>query len=311
MTHQPPEHSRVIGRFAPSPTGALHTGSLVTAVGSWLMARAQNGEWLLRMDDLDTPRVVPGIADDIMSTLERFSLIWDRDVFWQSRHHEEYRRAFEKLQSLRLVYPCHCSRKEILQSASPPQGDDDTVVYPGTCREANSPEKSVRSWRLKLSDEEISFEDLCAGHVSQKIGESCGDFVLKRGDNTFAYQLAVVVDDHIAGINQVVRGSDLLWSTPRQIYLQQKLGIELPAYAHLPLVTNRDGSKLSKRDHPVSFQLQNWHGREGVLMEGILGFLGMKVPKELRGADCSELLQWGTGQICTTRIPRNSGFLDI
>lgn len=273
------------------------------------MARAQHGEWLLRMDDLDTPRVVPGIADDIMTTLEKFSLLWDRDVFWQSRHNNEYQQAFEKLQSLQLVYPCYCSRKEILQSASPPQGDDDTVVYPGTCRKTNSPEKSVRSWRLKLSDNVISFEDQCAGHVSQKINESCGDFVLKRADNTFAYQLAVVVDDHMAGINQVVRGSDLLWSTPRQIYLQQKLGLELPSYAHLPLVTNRDGSKLSKRDNLISFQLQNWNGREGLLMEEILGFLGMEIPRELRGADCAELLKWGTGQICTTRIPRNSGFL--
>jgi len=283
----------IVGRFAPSPTGALHIGSLVTAVGSWLMARARHGEWLLRMDDLDTPRVVPGIADDIMRTLERFSLLWDRDVYWQSRHNNEYQLAFEKLQSLGIIYPCYCSRKEITQSASPPEGDDDTLIYPGTCREGSAKLGTARSWRLKLDDSRIFFEDLCAGDVSQKIGESCGDFVVKRGDGTFAYQLAVVIDDYHAGVNQVVRGADLLWSTPRQIFIQQQLGIEQPTYAHLPLVTNHDGTKLSKRDNLVSCQLQNWKEKEGVLMEWILKSLGMELPRELHGAGCFELLQWG------------------
>jgi glutamyl-Q tRNA(Asp) synthetase len=291
-----PDH-RVVGRFAPSPTGALHTGSLVAAVGSYLMAKQAGGRWLLRLDDLDTQRQLPGMADDIKRTLESFGLLWDGEVACQSRHLEEYERTFAALQQAGMVYPCGCSRREIARSSSAPHSEDDCIPYPGTCRGGMNRdvkgESIIRSWRVRVPEEEICFYDLRRGRMCQKLPVVSGDFVLRRGDGEFAYQLAVVVDDYLAGVNQVVRGEDLLASTPRQIYLQRLLGFPQPEYCHLPLVTGPDGSKLSKRDHLISHQLGNVAGREQVLLLEALRFLGHNPPPGLAGYSCNALLEWG------------------
>jgi glutamyl-Q tRNA(Asp) synthetase len=231
------------GRFAPSPTGPLHLGSLVAAVGSWLHARAENGRWLVRVEDIDTPRVVPGSAEEILAALRRYALEWDGEVVWQSRRTALYERALEELRAKGLVYDCACSRAELQRAASAPLGRE--PVYPGTCRNGIAAGKVARAIRFRVPDTVIAFEDRVAGRIEEEAG---GDFVVRRADGLFAYQLAVVVDDAEQGVTQVVRGADLLYSTPRQIALQRVLGYPTPTYAHLPLVVNPDGSKLGKRD---------------------------------------------------------------
>lgn len=292
------------GRFAPSPTGALHIGSLVTAVGSYLAAKSCGGSWLLRMDDLDTPRVVPGMADDIMRTLEAFALQWDGPVTWQSRHLDAYLSAFDELRTAGLLYPCGCSRKEIAQSASAPHPDNDGIPYPGTCRNGMRPGTPIRSWRVRTTDDPICFTDRVRGELCQELTTVCGDFALRRGDGEFAYQLAVVVDDHLTGVTQVARGSDLLGSTPRQIHLHRLLRLPQPDYCHLPLVTGPDGAKLSKRDNLISCQPGNC-GENSQIMRSALGFLGQEPPTELHGAGCRELLAWGVDNFRLERVPVN------
>ena len=230
------------GRFAPSPTGPLHLGSLVAAVGSWLFARRENGRWLVRMEDLDTPRIVAGSADEILGALQRYGLNWDGEVVFQSQRIALYEDALQKLRDRGLVFNCACSRADLQRAASAPLGVE--PVYPGTCRNGLQG-RSARAIRFRVPDEPIAFDDLLRGHVEEDLG---GDFVVKRADGVFAYQLAVVVDDAAQGVTQVVRGSDLLSSTPRQIALQRALDLPTPVYAHVPLVTNPDGSKLGKRD---------------------------------------------------------------
>lgn len=236
----------ITGRFAPSPTGPLHLGSLVAAVGSWLYARRAGGRWLVRMEDIDTPRVVPGSAEEILSALERYGLESDGEIVWQSRRTKLYEEALATLRARGLVYDCACSRADLQRAASAPVGRE--PVYPGTCRSGLAPGKAARAIRFRAPDEVIGFDDLVCGRVEENVAESTGDFVVRRADGLFAYQLAVVVDDAEQGINQVVRGADLLTSTPRQIALQRALGFPTPEYAHLPLVVNADGSKLGKRD---------------------------------------------------------------
>ena len=305
-----PAHS-VVGRFAPSPTGALHTGSLVAAVGSYLMAKRSGGRWLLRLDDLDLQRQVPGMADDMMRTLESFGLFWDGEVARQSRHLAEYQKYFFTLQRAGIVYPCGCSRKEIARAVSAPYLEDDGVPYPGNCRGGMKAGASMRSWRVEVPEEHICFSDLRKGPICQKLPDVSGDFVLRRSDGAFAYQLAVVVDDYLAGVNQVVRGDDLLTSTPRQIYLQRLLGFPQPDYCHLPLVTDSDGSKLSKRDNLISQQLGNVVGREQKLLVAVLGFLGQCPPVELVEYPCSTILEWGVSHFKPLRLPAMGGVLGI
>lgn len=304
-----PEH-HVVGRFAPSPTGALHTGSLVAAVGSYLMAKSAGGRWLLRLDDLDAQRQVPGMADDIMRTLESFGLHWDGETTRQSGHLEEYRRYFDLLQRAGVIYPCGCSRREIAGSASAPHHADDCIPYPGRCRDGMKG-GPVRSWRVRVADEDICFTDLRKGRVCQALPAVSGDFILKRGDGEFAYQLAVVVDDYLTGVNQVVRGDDLLPSTPRQIYLQRLLGFPQLEYCHLPLVAGPDGSKLSKRDHLVSCRPGNQPGREGVLLTTSLRFLGLTPPPDLAECSCSTILRWGITHFNPLRLPDHGGVVAI
>jgi glutamyl-Q tRNA(Asp) synthetase len=233
----------ITGRFAPSPTGPLHLGSLVAAVASWLSARRAGGRWLVRMEDIDTPRVVPGSAEEILGALRRYGLEWDGEVVWQSRRAALYEAALSDLRGRGLVYDCACSRADLQRAASAPLGQE--PVYPGTCRDGLPAGKVARAIRFRMPDEVIPFDDLVLGRVEESAG---GDFVVRRADGPFAYQLAVVVDDAEQGVTQVVRGADLLTSTPRQIALQRALGLPTPEYAHVPLVVNPDGSKLGKRE---------------------------------------------------------------
>jgi glutamyl-Q tRNA(Asp) synthetase len=238
--------SATIGRFAPSPTGPLHLGSLVAAVGSWLFARADGGRWLVRIEDIDTPRVIAGSADEILGALRRYELEWDGEIVWQSQRTTLYERALQELRAKNLVYDCACSRAELQRAASAPLGSE--PVYPGTCRNGIAEGKVARAIRFRVPDAVIAFDDLVAGPVEENVAERSGDFVVRRADGLFAYQLAVVVDDGEQGVTQVVRGADLLASTARQIALQRALDLPEPEYAHLPLVVNADGSKLGKRD---------------------------------------------------------------
>lgn len=234
------------GRFAPSPTGPLHFGSLVAALASYLDAAERDGDWLVRMEDLDLPRCVEGADSDILQTLERFGLKWDGPVAYQSRRTDFYRDALLKLQGIGLAYPCTCSRREA--------GDG---VYPGTCRTRIPETGKPVAWRLRTEDLVIGFDDRRVGHQEQNLARDVGDFVILRADGLFAYQLTVVVDDAEQGITDVVRGADLLDSTPRQIWLQRLLGYPQPRYMHIPVVTNEAGEKLSKQTKAPSLSPEN------------------------------------------------------
>jgi glutamyl-Q tRNA(Asp) synthetase len=229
------------GRFAPSPTGPLHMGSLIAALASWLDARAAGGRWLVRMEDLDRPRVVPGAAAAMLNALVRLGLTWDGDVVYQSERGELYRAALARLAA--HTYWCGCSRREIADS-SLGLAVDGAPIYPGTCRSGTSGVR--RALRVRVSDA-VGFEDRLQGHQTQVLERDIGDFVLYRADGLFAYQLAVVVDDAEQGVTDVVRGADLLDSTPRQIWLQRHLGLPAPRYMHVPVAVDEAGEKLSKQ----------------------------------------------------------------
>jgi glutamyl-Q tRNA(Asp) synthetase len=232
------------GRFAPSPTGPLHAGSLVAAVASFLDARAHGGVWLLRIEDIDEARSLPDAAQAIMQCLQAYGMQWDGKPVWQSRRKALYQAAFEQLGD--AVYPCACSRREIADSRIG-VASDGAAVYPGTCRNGLAPGRIARAWRVRVPDKVIVFNDRWVGPVRQRLATEVGDFVLKRADGYWAYQLAVVVDDGDCGITDVVRGADLLDSTARQIYLQGLLGLPTPRYMHVPVLTNERGEKLSKQ----------------------------------------------------------------
>lgn len=296
---------QIIGRFAPSPTGPLHLGSLVAAVGSYLFARQAGGLWLMRMEDLDTPRIIPGMADDILRTLEALGFTWDGEVVRQSSRTAAYEAALAELARIGMVYPCGCSRAEIARIGSAPHGREGELRYPGFCRNGLPAGKSPRAIRVRVADEPVTFKDGVMGEISENLGESSGDFVVKRADGPFAYQLAVVVDDGEARVNQVVRGADLLHSTPRQIYLQRLLGFASPGYCHLPLVTGPDGAKLSKRENAVSLaDGRNLRKEGGKLLFASLRFLGQKPPALLERASCREILEWGVTCFDPAVIPR-------
>lgn len=235
-------------RFAPSPTGDLHLGGAWTALASWVTARRAGGRCVLRIEDLDPPRVVPGAEARIQEDLRWLGLDWDEGPVRQSERGHAYEAAIAALAARGLVYPCDCSRAEIaLVSNAPHPGDES--VYPGTCRDRDPSRKMKRppSFRVRVPDEVVTCEDAVFGRVAQNLALDVGDFVLRRGDGLFAYQLAVVVDDMAAGITDVVRGADLVKSTPRQAWLMRELGAIPPRYAHLPLVVAEDGVRLEKR----------------------------------------------------------------
>lgn len=250
----------VVGRFAPSPTGPLHLGSLVAAAGSWLFARAAGGRWLVRMEDLDTPRVVPGADREILEALRRYGLEWDGEVVYQSQRIARYESALSSLRAKGVVFDCACSRAELQRAASAPvAGDPDERIYPGTCRDGLPPGRVARAVRFRAPDRPIEYRDRLLGLLEENVAERTGDFVIKRADGVFAYQLAVVVDDAQQGVTQVVRGADLLSSTARQIALQEALGYGRPEYAHLPLVLAPDGTKLGKRDGALPLVRDSLH----------------------------------------------------
>lgn len=312
ISEQMSENRTVAGRFAPSPTGPLHLGSLVAAVGSYAMAKRAGGLWLLRMEDLDTPRVVPGMADDMLRTLDTLGFAWDGEIMWQSRRSEAYDAALERLLTSGDAYPCGCSRAEIARAASAPHDGEGEVVYPNICRNGLPPGKEPRSYRVRVGADPIVVHDLVVGEKRYDLARICGDFVVKRADGLFAYQLAVVVDDADQGVTQVVRGADLLSSTPRQILLQGLLGYETPAYAHLPLVTAPGGGKLSKRDNAVSLAKgRDLTAEGGRLILAALRFLGQCPPGSLEGAPGREVLAWGAAHFDLSRVPTASAPLAI
>jgi glutamyl-Q tRNA(Asp) synthetase len=273
------------GRFAPSPTGPLHFGSLVAAVGSYLDAKHHQGKWLVRIEDLDTPRTVKDADYEILSTLEAYGLHWDEGIVYQSQRTPIYEDAFHRLIEAGAVYPCACSRKEIADSALQ-RGDE--LVYPGTCRIGIAQGKTSRAWRVRVNETTINFTDSLQGNITQDLATEIGDFVLLRADGLFAYQLAVVVDDAAQGITDVVRGADLLYSTPRQIYLQQLLGLNTPAYMHLPVVVNSQGEKLSKQTLAQPVVKNN---AASTLFDALM-FLRQQPPAELRLSTVEEILAW-------------------
>ena len=273
--------ARYRGRFAPSPTGPLHFGSLIAAAASYMQARSQHGEWWVRIEDIDPPREVAGASDAILRTLEAFGFEWDGPVLYQSQRYEAYTAALAQLREAGLVYPCACSRKEIAESSS--QG-----IYPGTCRKGLRPSQQARAWRLRTSDQPIEFVDKIQGPQASDLTRESGDFILFRADGYYAYQLATGLDDAAQGMTEVVRGADLLDSTPRQRYLQQLLQLPSPVYAHHPVVTTCGGEKLSKQNLAPPLNNQ----RPGPALHAALRFLGQPVPAELEQAEVAELWWW-------------------
>jgi len=262
-----------VGRFAPSPTGPLHFGSLVAALASWLDARAARGRWLVRIEDLDTARTQAGAAHEILGTLARLGLEWDGEPVFQSRRTRFYQTALHALRD--HTYWCACSRREIADSSLGLAGDG-AQIYRGTCRGGISPGRTPRALRLKVGTQEIEYRDRVQGRQAQVLAREVGDFVLRRADGQFAYQLAVVVDDADAGITDIVRGADLLDSTPRQIYLQRLLGYQTPRYLHIPAALDARGEKLSKQTGAAAIDASHW--------KAALHFLGQPPAEDLGAA---------------------------
>lgn len=248
-----------VGRFAPSPSGPLHAGSAVAALASYLDARAHGGLWLVRMEDLDTPRNMPGADQTILHQLQALGMVWDGEILYQSRRLTAYQSAFDILLSLSLVYPCACTRREIADSVLRLQGHfpEGERPYPGTCRFGLPKGRQALSWRVRIPEGQISFCDRWLGPMCQNVAQAVGDFVLRRADGIWAYQLAVVVDDAFQGVTHVVRGQDLLSSTARQLLLGEMLSLPIPEYLHVPVVTDSMGLKLSKQNGAAALDLTN------------------------------------------------------
>jgi len=295
-----------IGRFAPSPTGPLHFGTLIAAVASYAQARSQNGQWLLRIEDVDTTRAIPGIADDMLATLKAFGFEWDGTVTYQAQRTKHYCEALQVLSEKNLVYPCTCSRKTLAEDST---SKEPSSVYPGTCRElklagedsGNHARTGDHALRIRVNNTVIQFEDRVMGQYKQNLGKDCGDFILKRRDGLFAYQLAVVVDDALQGVTEVVRGADLLDSTPRQIYLQQQLGYNQPDYLHLPLVVNEHLQKISKSTAAPALN----QSRPVPELCAALRHLGQIIPVELGQENLGRLWDWAIAHWDHRQIPKH------
>ena len=279
----------VCGRFAPSPTGPLHFGSLVAALGSLLDARRRGGRWLVRIEDLDTPRNAAGASNSILRDLERLAMHWDAEVVRQSARADLYAQALDTLASRGWTFECGCSRRDLVDG-----------IYPGTCRHGLPSGRSARSVRLRVPTGNVEFHDGIQGVAAQRVESEVGDFVVLRADGIVAYHLAVVVDDAEQRISEVVRGCDLLDSTPRQILIQRALGLSTPEYAHLPVAVNADRNKLSKqsRARPVGAE------PPGVVLVDALEFLGQRPPRELVRAPAREVVAWGIEHWDRAQVPR-------
>ncbi|GAB57279.1 tRNA glutamyl-Q(34) synthetase GluQRS [Rheinheimera nanhaiensis] len=279
-----------IGRFAPSPSGPLHFGSLIAAVGSYLQAKSQHGKWLVRMEDIDTPRMVAGIDSDILRTLEQFGLHWDDSVLYQSQRLERYQHIFHQLQQQQLVYGCQCSRKQISEMGG---------LYDGHCAHLGLTQPPL-AWRLRSQGVSCNFTDLIFGpqQIDAPLAEE--DYIIKRRDGLFAYQLVVVVDDIDQGITEVIRGADLLQMTPRQQALCHLLRQQPPRYGHLPLAVVKPGFKLSKQNHAAA--ISQWPANQ--VMAKVLAFLGQPLPAQLQQAPVAEQLRWACAHWQLGAIPR-------
>jgi glutamyl-Q tRNA(Asp) synthetase len=286
-----------VGRFAPSPTGPLHAGSLVAALASCLDARAHGGRWLLRIEDLDPPREQPGAAQSIIDTLAAYGFEHDGAIEYQSRRNAHYQAAFDRLLAAGLVYPCACTRREIADSVAR-QGQDPgrhaELVYPGTCRNGIAGGRAPRAWRVRVDDAVIDWTDRSEAAFHERLAKEVGDFVLRRADGLWAYQLAVVVDDADQGVTDVVRGADLIGSTARQIHLQRLLGHPTPRYLHVPVVTDAHGEKLSKQTGAAALALHDPLPE----LERALGHLG------LRGTGAVTLGGFWRAAVCLWRAAR-------
>ena len=278
-----------IGRFAPSPTGELHQGSLLTAVASYLDARHQQGLWLVRMEDLDPPREQPGAADSILNTLEAHQLYWDQDVIYQSQRLPAYQEALHELQEQQLTYPCDCNRQRVQQLRG---------IYDNHCRSLHAKTSPVAT-RIKVQDTAILFDDIFQGPQQHLLLEECGDFVILRKDGLFAYQLAVTVDDIHQNISHVIRGCDLLSSTPRQLQLFKYFSAAEPIYGHLPVIVNNEGQKLSKQTFAPAID----DSQAPDNLRTALRQLGMQPPTRSECNDCGELLNWATTHWRRERVP--------
>lgn len=289
-----------VGRFAPSPTGPLHAGSLVAALASWLDARAAGGQWLVRIEDADRPRCPPGMSDIVLSQLARCGLVPDVPVWWQSARENAYAEASSRLVAAGLAYPCACTRREIegallAQGAARgvPRSRDAERVYPGTCR-AGLNGRAARAWRLRVPAGVVHWQDRRLGAQQQDVAAEVGDFVLKRADGLWAYQLAAVVDDAAQGVTDIVRGEDLADNSARQVVLQRALGLPLPRYLHTPLVLAPDGHKLSKQNGAVALDLHN----PAAAVHSALAVLGLALPIHLALPEllAQAVAQWGHRQ---------------
>lgn len=295
------EISVSVGRFAPSPTGPLHFGSLVAAVGSAAQARSCGGRWLVRIEDLDAQRCRPGADRAILRELERLGFAWEEPPVWQSRRTGLYRAALEELAAQDLTYACACSRREIADSASVADG---SLRYPGRCRRGLPPGRPARATRLIVdagqTDVVVRYADKIQGEIVQDVESEIGDFVIERVDGQFAYQLAVVIDDAAQGVTEVVRGADLLESTPRQILLQRMLGLPTPSYAHLPVALDGRGHKLSKQTlaRPINAR------PAAELLCAAFEFLGQRPPAGLERAVPQDVWSWATENWDLSRVPR-------
>jgi len=273
------------GRFAPSPTGPLHLGSLYTALASFLQAKSCKGEWLLRIDDADGPRVAHGASDAILRTLERHGLAWDGPVVFQSREMEVYRSALRRLEQAGYLYPCICSRRILSALPRSPSG---RIVYPSTCRFASPDTRQPYALRIVTDNAQVFFNDLIQGSQAWDIGKAFGDFIVFRRDGIFAYHLATVIDDFQAGITEVLRGVDLLDSTPLQIHLQHLLGLPTPNYRHIPIIVDSQGIKLSKQN--LAKPIDGYD--PSATLFSLLGLLGQSPPQEFENAPPAEILAW-------------------
>ncbi|MDR1463251.1 MAG: tRNA glutamyl-Q(34) synthetase GluQRS [Azoarcus sp.] len=284
------------GRFAPSPSGPLHFGSLATALGSALEARHHRGSWLLRIEDIDIPRIAPGAVDAILATLERYGFEWDGEVMRQSCRADAYAAALARLKAGSHVFPCACTRREMADSAL---ARDGSRRYPGSCRDGLPAGRTPRTWRVK-AEGTICFDDAIQGPQEEDLARDAGDYVIFRADGQFAYQLAVVVDDAAQGITHIVRGADLLGSTARQIHLQHLLGLPVPAYAHLPVASNAAGEKLSKQTLARAID----DAPPARTLAAALAFLGQRPPAALAGASIAEVWAWALAHWRIERVPR-------
>lgn len=290
-----------VGRFAPSPTGPLHFGSLLAALASYLDARAHQGRWQVRIEDLDPPREVPGAADLILHALDAFGLYWDGPVTYQSHHSERYDHTIHTLLEQGQAYYCGCSRQDIQQRTG-----SSALVYDGYCRnrQFSAAQQSPVAVRVQVDSEAISFVDQLQGPQIQCLDQRCGDFVIRRKDGFYAYQLAVVCDDEAEGISHIVRGSDLLSSTPRQLHLQHLLGFRQPCYAHIPIMLNDQGQKLSKQTFASALDTAN---PVPSLLQA-LTLLGQQPRAELHTASTTELLDWAISHWSLAKVPQQQDF---